>query len=372
MVYQPTGTRTRPVVGPGRQDLVTKPGTTNPNPAWASATAIPRNPAAPGAPPGQAAATSPYPQRTPTPGATPAGTSRERIPGFDSPHPLGFEGAGGAQYAAEVQAYLNRQTADASKRIADTNEVTPWGSTEYTGTPGMDYTRWTRLNPTLSSALSKSQQGQNVAADAAYRRMFEFGGRAPVGHGGPGVRALEDASFGSARRLMDPVFGREREGLQQQLADQGIAGGTMAGLNARGDLDRRHSGMLTDAAFDAVFAGRRERDSLFGQELASRQTELSELGNLFGMGQVTPPAYSPPSQPGVAPTNFLGALAQQQALAQQKQGQDRAFWSNVIGTGSSLLPFFFPQTAPFVAAGNAATGGNPFSGSSGWLGSPGG
>ena len=301
----------------------------NPNPTYYDAsgnqqttgTAVQR----PGALPGTGVA-----GRVPTPNAQVTGTATQRPP-FDY---------AATQYAAQLQALLNRQTGQDTKRISDTNEITPWGSVEYTGTPGEDYTRWQRLNPILTSALNKYQQTQNLAADSAYRRLFNFGSPQL---GGDNTEALEQASFDRANALMQPTIEREQRMLGRQVSQQGFDPGSLGALRASGAMDRRHGFQRNDLALAAMADGRRERDALFGQALAGRQQEHSELASMFGMGNIQQQGYQAPAQGQVAPVNFLGAqqqseankLAQQQLALQKSQG-DRSFWGGIIGTGAAV------------------------------------
>lgn len=313
----------------------------------------------------------------------------------------GSRTTGGAFGDAQTQAWLNQQTAIDQKLIGDENVVTPTGSVHYTGTPGVDYTRHEQLNPTRQQALDWSDWSRALGANQGFYRLRDFnrqyGPMSPDEYGPMGnilresqlpdamgfdpesIREVEDATFSRGRDLLAPLLREERAGLDSQLANQGIAGETVAAMRARDRQGRRHGEMMRHLAIDAIDAGRREHSRLAGLGMSRRGQEaalqgqafqqaegrrrsnldmerlirsqlMNEMLTNFNLGDVQPTPFAPSAQPGMAPVDFLGAQANQANLDQQRSTQNRSFLSSLLGTALPIAASFIPGVGPAAGA----------------------
>jgi len=164
---------------------------------------------------------------------------------------------------------------------------------------------------------------------------------------------LEDATFESGQQRLQPVFDRQREQLEQRLADQGLPMGSDAYEEELNRLEESQNEQLSRLALDAVAQGRAEQDrlarlgsALRGQSLneqlglsqldsSQRQQSFAELGALLGFN-------TPFSQQQVRPIDVAGitnAGYANQLAAQQANQQARAQQASNIGTIGSILAF---------------------------------
>ena len=334
--------------------------------------------------------------------------------------PLGSDP--GAMRDAQTQAWLNQQAAIDTTRIGATNQVNPYGSVQHFGTPGQDFTRVESLSPRRQQALDLTDAGRVIGAQQGVGRLTDFGGRrAPFDLAGLGrmgrplnsgylpgvdpmsdaaVRRTEDSVYDRGLRLIQPEMDRSRDQLQTRLANQGIAGDSVAALRSGGRMDRQHSMALQDLSDRAVAAGGEEhsrrtqlqmqhrgleaglsgqafgeaeqqRRSNFDIERLARSQELNEALSMLGFGQPQNPAFTQTPTSSVQAPNYLGATQFQQQLGQEKDTQNKGFWSSLLGTLAPLAASFIPGIGPVAGpAVGAALNGNPFTGSSGWLGGP--
>ena len=204
----------------------------------------------------------------------------------------------------------------------------------------------------------------------------------------------EDAFFQRGRRLLEPQFQRQNEGLQQQLANQGLVANDEASLDQFDQFNDNRNRTFQDLADQSIQRGGDEmqrelanilstRGQLFGEQfqesgfnnnvrqqglqnnnagrlqglqeqLGSRGQQFNEFASLMGLGQTQMPGLENFFGPGQ--TDFLGA----QALNQQQQnnnfnastGNKNAGLGGLFGLGSSLI----------TGAGNAGGFGNLFGG----------
>lgn len=137
--------------------------------------------------------------------------------------------------------------------------------------------------------------------------------------------ATEDkiAKLGAAR--LDPRFARESESLDSQLINKGIRPGTEAYRNARTQFDQAKN----DAYNQLYLTGRGQGAQ---EALTERNQPINEISALLSQSQVSQPNFTNTPQPGVAPTDVIGA--QQQSLNQQNVGyQGQLAQNNAMMTG---------------------------------------
>lgn len=99
---------------------------------------------------------------------------------------------------------------------------------------------------------------------------------------GPETQRVSDALFQRGQRLLDPVFERERNRREQQLANQGLPVGSEAFASDFGDMRNRQNEAFTNLALDSVLAGSNEQGRLFNQSLAARGQMAGESATQAG------------------------------------------------------------------------------------------
>lgn len=154
------------------------------------------------------------------------------------------------------------------------------------------------------------------------------------------TQRLEDATFNAAATRLQPQFDRQREQLEQRLADQGLPMGSEAYQEEINRLEESQNEQLSRLALDSVSQGRAEQDrlarlasalrgqglneqlALAGLEQQGRQQSFGELGSLLGFNapfqqqQVIPVDVA-----GISNSAYANQLAQQQALQQGRAQQ---------------------------------------------------
>ena len=281
---------------------------------------------------------------------------------------------------AQQQAWLNQQTAIDEKLIGDTNTVTPGGSQTFTGTPGQDYTETQSLNPTRLEAFNMNDQTRLLGATQGYGRLWDFnrqygpmdpGDYGPMGSVlrsddlpnawgfDPGhIGQVERATFDRGMGMLAPLLRDDRAKLDSTLANQGIAGETVAAGRARSGQGRQQGEMLRQLAMDSVLAGRGEHSRLAGLGMAHRAQEadlqgqsfgqaegqrrsnldmerlirsqlMNELLSHFNLGNFEQGGYQPSVQPNVSGVDYMGANM-------QNSEANKGFISSLLG---SILGF---------------------------------
>ena len=94
---------------------------------------------------------------------------------------------------------------------------------------------------------------------------------------------IEDAVYGRMQEKLDERFGRERESLQSQLANQGIGIGAEAFTRANRDFALDSNDAYKDALVSALQLGGSEFDRAFGQSMAGRQQLVGEQLSTAGL-----------------------------------------------------------------------------------------
>jgi hypothetical protein len=238
---------------------------------------------------------------------------------------------------AAAQATANKETAVAQYGLNATNQVTPNGSLSYKqigtwadGTPRFEAT--TALSDQQQSLYDKSNVTQNNLADIGNQQSARIGAllNTPVNLN----TATEDKinKLGAAR--LDPRFQQEGAALDTQLINKGIRPGTEAWNNAQTQFSQQKN----DAYNQLYLSGRGQGAQ---EALTERNQPINEISALLGQTQVSQPNFTNTPQPGVAPTDVIGA--QQQSLNQSNIGtqaqtsQNNALMSGLFGLGSAGL-----------------------------------
>lgn len=269
---------------------------------------------------------------------------------------------------AQAQNSVNAQAIQNAAQYNRTNQVTPFGSLTYSGTPGQaDDTLTTALSPELQQLLTGQEGISNGLTNLSLQRMAGIptdGFQAPndpntfldpranaplqmaqlldprannplqttIGDAGqiqrsvdtnfaPQIQQAQDAAYKAQTQYLDPQFARDQQALQSQLAAQGIPIGSEAYNNAMNQFNESKNQAYQGAQNAAVSAGNQEQNTLFGQQI--------------GAGQFA----------NAAQAQNYGQLANNASFYNQAQGQQ-------FGQGMDLMNYNLNATQ----ANNAASG----------------
>lgn len=249
---------------------------------------------------------------------------------------------------AQAQSAANKETAVAQYGLNATNQVTPSGSLTYKqvgtwadGTPRFEAT--TALNQGEQSiydtGLTTRQNVANIGKDQSARIGELLSTPVNLSNEATEARLME---LGSKR--LDPRFARESSALEANLINRGIRPGSKAYETMRGQFDQGKN----DAYNQLLLTG---RGQAVQEALTERNQPINEITALMSNSQVSQPNFTNTPQPGVAPTDVIGA--QQQALNQQNVqyqadlAQQQGLMGGLFGLGKSGIS----------AAGTALGGG---------------
>lgn len=241
---------------------------------------------------------------------------------------------------ANAQRDINAAAIGDAARYNRTNQITPFGSQTYSGTPGgPDDTLTTTLTPELQRLLTGQLGISQGLTDQAATRLAQIpteafsiagapavraGGYAPItdtfnqgrpiqydiGDAGAIQRGLiydqniqrgvnqdfdsllnssRDAAYQSQAQYLDPRFAREQQAMESQLAAQGIPVGSEAYKNAMAQFGETKNQAYQSAQNAATLAGNSLQNQLFGQSLAggqfANQAQQQGYEQALGSGQ---------------------------------------------------------------------------------------
>ncbi len=237
---------------------------------------------------------------------------------------------------AAAQTGTNIATAIANAYLGNISQTGPTGSIDYSQVGDFTYTdpatgesytiprfqAETTLGPGQEELFANIQQ---AATDVSGRLGDEFQ---------LGDEATEARLFDLGRQRLDPVFAQRRQGLEQQLANQGVTPGSEAYNRALTQLNQQES----DAYNQLLLSG---RGQAVQEQIAEQTLPINELTALLGGQQVSTPQFSVAQQPQIATTDYAGLVNQnfqnQLGVYNQQQQAQQGLLGGLFGLGGSLL-----------------------------------
>lgn len=247
---------------------------------------------------------------------------------------------------------LGAQAATAANRV---NQVTPFGSLQYTQS-GVDqfgnptYTATQTFSPEMQGALGGLQNRVTQAAQQNVDpNQFMARGLSDQNMGMQGW----DRATGLVMQRLQPQLERQQRNLDTQLANQGIMRGSEAYNQAQQDLAMKQNDLLNQA----TLAGQQVQQNLFGQDLqaqnlANQAAQLNfgqavtgsnlPFAQLGAFRQATAPTFvNPYTQAAVAGPDVLGAYTSSEAarIAQMnaEAAKQAALTGGLFQLGGSAL-----------------------------------
>lgn len=218
---------------------------------------------------------------------------------------------------AAAQSQSNRETAVTQYGLNATNQVTPNGSLTYKqigtwadGTPRFEAT--TSLSDQQQQLYDKGNITQNNLADIGTSQSAKIGQMLNTPFDANAAsKATADNLTSLATARLDPQFAKESAALETSLINKGVRPGSEAWNNAQTQFSQQKN----DAYNQLYLNG---QGQAYSQALSTRNQPINEITALLSGSQVSQPNFTNTPQPGVAPTDVIGAVGQ--SLAQQNVG----------------------------------------------------
>ncbi len=238
---------------------------------------------------------------------------------------------------AAAQSQMNKDTAVAQYGLSATNQNTPQGSLSYKqigtwadGTPRFEST--TAYSPTEQKIYDTGSVTRQNLADIGSSQSAKIGKILDTPFD---IDAARDNKISNIQKgFLDPQWTQQQSALETQLINKGIRPGSEQYQREMRDFSTNKQRAYDQSYLDSYKTAE-------GSALTERNQPINEISALMSGSQVSNPAYQNTPSPGVAPTDYLGAV--QQNLNQQNVGynaqmqQNSGLMSGLFGLGSAGL-----------------------------------
>lgn len=268
----------------------------------------------------------------------------------------GGKGGGSSMKSKDVRQILGQQqgydleNAYRQAALNNTNQTTPFGTINYSPTPGAalyngmptQYTATTSLSPEQQGLYNQSTGLQGSALGLAGRSLSAPGLSQPFDLSGLGAVPGMDTSGGrdaltdAIMKRMSPDIEADRARNETRLANQGIT----AGSEAFNDANRRLEQNINDQRTSAYITGAGEeqnrqlqsRQQMINEMLLGRNQPIQEAQQLYGMYSGQYPQAVGGTQTGIQ-TPDVGSIY---GMMKPQQGDPNATMNNLFGLGGAL------------------------------------
>lgn len=191
------------------------------------------------------------------------------------------------------------------------------------------------------ATYGRAANAQLSQAEAALSQQFNPTLPSYADFGMP--NASRDAVEAALNARLQPLQDRDRARLETNLANQGLTFGSEAYKAAQDDFNRG----INDQRLAVIAAGGQEQSRLenlvrssrqqsLAEQLALRNQPINEASALLSGSQINLPQFAQVPQVSVSPTDYLGAVGQQQAGQNVAyQGQVSTQNANAAGAASA-------------------------------------
>lgn len=240
---------------------------------------------------------------------------------------------------SQAQTGTNVATSIANTTMGNVDQHGPYGSLTYdqTGTHSFTdpYTGQTYDIPTFAATTSLSPEMQGVFSgltDQAGRVVGNLDSTPLMD-----VDGIRDQAQEALIGRMQPMWDRDRDALNTQLANQGIGIGSRAYSAAHDDMSRG----INDARLGAVLGAGDEAARAFSMDMARRAQPINEITALLSGSQVATPQFTMNRPAPIPHTDNAGLINQnyQQQFGnyQQQMGQWNNTMGGLFGMGAALI-----------------------------------
>lgn len=238
---------------------------------------------------------------------------------------------------AAAQTQMNKDTAITQYGLAATNQKTPYGSLTYNqigkwddGTPR--YESVTELSPQQQGLFNLGNQTQQNLGQIGVNQSAKIGGILDTPFNIEAGRAgkLTDMN----KTFLDPQWNEQEERQRTRLLNSGVRPGTEAY-----DREMRNFSTNKQRAYDQMYLD--SYDTANRAALTERTQPINEITALLSGSQVQQPNFRQTPTPGVAPTDYIGAVGQNYAgqvgAYNAQMQQNNAMMSGLFGLGKTAL-----------------------------------
>jgi len=249
---------------------------------------------------------------------------------------------------AAAQATANKETAVAQYGLNATNQVTPQGTSTYRqigtwddGTPRFEQTM--AYSPGEQGIYDTGVQTRQNIANIGQAQSSKIGTllNTPFSVGDATNSKIAQIQKG----FLDPQWAQQEDALKTSLLNSGVRPGSDAYTRAMRDFSDQKQRAYDQSYLDSYNTAQQSA-------LTERNQPINELTALISGSQVSNPAFGSTPTPGVAPTDYIGAVGQ--SLAQQNVGYQGELARN-MGINAGLF-----------GLGSAAIGGGARIAAGGW------
>ena len=288
--------------------------------------------------------------------------------GMQDPPPTPDYGAAARQTSAG-----NASQAQVAQYGSMTNQVTPYGSVNYTsqnvgktkqGDPLNQWTQTVNLSPDQQKLFDQNiaiNQGLgNVAqqglgyVQSALDKPLDFSSAQQLYTPGQIQQQASDAAYRNASQYLDPQYQQAQSSLENQLANQGITRGSEAYNTAMANQNRQKQQAYESARNQAYLQGMQGGQQAYTQGMGNRQQQISELqalrqdpinmlnavrtGSQMQVAQMPQVGQSNPAALNmVAGPDMLGAVNAQYTAESNNVNAANANTSSMINAGMGML-----------------------------------
>lgn len=265
---------------------------------------------------------------------------------------------------ANAQAAANKEAVRESALVNQINQVTPYGSTTYSGEIGSpNRTQTTTLSPEQQQQFDSQNQLAAILGNKAvgtagqlFNEPYSMEGAPEVGTDYSAARtAAEDKVYGALTRNTERDFGRSDETLRSRLAAQGINQGSEAYDREMESAASARENALSNASLQAYQSGVTEENNAYNRDVQNRDRYLREqlqertqpANELSAILQGTPAFQSPQYTAGgnynVQSPDVMGAIYNNYAGQQNAYGQKASKMGQIVGSAPAAYTAFSDQ-----------------------------
>jgi hypothetical protein len=240
-------------------------------------------------------------------------------------------------------------------------QSTPWATQSFTPTydPSTGNTNWaqsTQLNGGLGQGAASlmDQYGKSMSSP------FSFDQFGKIGTGDDARQQAIDASYSQATSRLNPQWDQRESQLRTQLLNQGLDPGTEAFRNQMGSFSDSRNDAYTSAQRMALDRGDSAGNSLFNNNMASRQQSILEALKQHEMpmndlqklqGFLSMPGYNQDTTTYAAAQGAAGfeerggaaraadERARRERIAQEQNANTAAAGATVGTVAAAVLPY---------------------------------
>lgn len=254
--------------------------------------------------------------------------------------------------AAQATAQGNLDMARAALAANRVNQVTPYGSLQYTQS-GKDeygnptYTATQTLSPEQQKIMQQ-QAGLNSGLLGTAQQGLDYAGNL-LAKPGIDMSQLPSTGFDPGQSYQDammarlsPQLQRENQSFQQEMANKGIGEGTAAYNQAKTQLAQNQNDRLNQATVQGLNAGLTANQQAFNQAGYNQMQPINVINALRTGSQVASPSYVNPAQQATTQgADLLGATQakynSQLASTNADNAASSGFWGGLMNMGASWL-----------------------------------